>query len=345
MYVSGPDLGRVVAVDKIKTLVTEILRGSNVKVQVHAGGVRSEEQLVSTMDAVADTKSYDSTGTVQIRAQRIDYSTGTVEVDATSQAAADIVEKQFGDAVKVQVKAPYTQDELDEMFEAEGRRNDSPSNGWNGGTAMCTATTGDCIFDAEAGTAGDSAACTTGLKWVLAGQVRLATAGHCFAEPTINTFYRYEFPRYGIATRAGTFWAFNTNVDGALIDPPNGYSVRNEFWIGGRYGSDSREITAWDDTLSVGQPLLVSGANSGVHTGEVRIVFDRECGTPLTTTNIDSTTGGDSGATVAQPNSASPESGDYVALGVHSCRVKGGFSRFSRAATIANELGGYPATY
>jgi hypothetical protein len=133
----------------------------------------------------------------------------------TSQTAADIVEKTFGAAVRTQVKAPRTQEEIDEMFQAENRRNDSPSNGWNGGTAMCSSSTGNCTSSAPAG---DTAYCTTGLKWVLGGHVRLATAGHCFNY--VSEFYRYSSPRYGIATPAGTLARFDLTVDGALIDPP-----------------------------------------------------------------------------------------------------------------------------
>lgn len=120
IYVSGPADGRDAAVEKTQALGDELTSAVDFTVAVHAGGVRSEEKLVSTMDSVADTSSYDSTGTVQIRAQRIDYSTGKVEVDVTSQAAADIVEKRFGDAVQVKVKAPYTQEELDQMFGMPG---------------------------------------------------------------------------------------------------------------------------------------------------------------------------------------------------------------------------------
>lgn len=159
IYVSGPTVGKDAAIDKAQALATDVIRGSNVKVQIHAGGLRSEAQLVSTMDAVSDTKSYDTTGTVKVRSQVINYKTGRVAVDVTSQTAADIVKKKFGDAVEVQVKAPYTQEELDDMFQVENRRSDSPSNGWNGGTAMCSSNVGDCTPGAAAG---DSATCTTG---------------------------------------------------------------------------------------------------------------------------------------------------------------------------------------
>ncbi|NYG57513.1 hypothetical protein BJ980_000436 [Nocardioides daedukensis] len=98
--------------------------------------------------------------------------------------------------------------------------------------------------------------------------------------------------------------------------------------------------------MSIVQPLQISGANSGVHTGEVRVVYDRVCAeVPLTATNINAVVSGDSDATVAQPNVSCPESGDYVALGVHSRSPPGANTRFSRAAIIANELGGYPAPW
>jgi uncharacterized protein YqgV (UPF0045/DUF77 family) len=125
--VAGSDSGKGAAVDKVKTLVTEVAQGSNVKVQVHAGGLRTEAQLVSTMDAVADTKSYDPDGAVRIRAMRIDHKTGQVEVDVTSQAAADIVEKTFGAAVRTQVKAPRTQEEIDEMFQGGNPPSPTPA--------------------------------------------------------------------------------------------------------------------------------------------------------------------------------------------------------------------------
>lgn len=131
IYVAGPDLGKSAAVEKVRTLADEVTRGSNVKVQVHAGGTRTEPQLVSTMDEVSDTKSYDSKGSVSIRAQRIDYKTGQVEVDVASQEAANLVEKEFGDAVRAQVKDPVTQEERDEMFGMDNVPAPAPSGSSN----------------------------------------------------------------------------------------------------------------------------------------------------------------------------------------------------------------------
>src|SRR3546814_9148321 len=46
--------------------------------------------------------------------------------------------------------------------------------------------------------------------------------------------------------------------------------------------------------VSIVQPLQISGANSGVHTGEVRVVYDRVCAeVPLTATNINAVVSGD----------------------------------------------------
>ncbi|MCM3556691.1 hypothetical protein M3697_16515 [Janibacter melonis] len=116
VYVSGPADGKDAAVEKTQALGDELTSAVDFIVTVHAGGLRSEAQLVSTMEAVADTKSYDPSGTVKVRSEVINYEAGKVAVDVTSQAAADIVEKKFGDAVEVQVKAPYTQEEIEEMF-------------------------------------------------------------------------------------------------------------------------------------------------------------------------------------------------------------------------------------
>ncbi|WP_225985839.1 hypothetical protein, partial [Janibacter melonis] len=56
IYVSGPADGKNAAVEKTQAVGDELTGTVDFTVAVHAGGVRSEEQLVSTMDAVADTK-------------------------------------------------------------------------------------------------------------------------------------------------------------------------------------------------------------------------------------------------------------------------------------------------
>lgn len=127
IYVAGPAAGKDATVDEIQTLADDLTSAVDFTVEVHAGGLRTEAQLVSTMDVVADTKSYDPDGAVRIRAMRIDHKTGQVEVDVTSQAAADIVEKTFGAAVRTQVKAPRTQEEIDEMFQGGNPPSPTPA--------------------------------------------------------------------------------------------------------------------------------------------------------------------------------------------------------------------------
>ncbi|WP_427384082.1 hypothetical protein [Janibacter sp. G56] len=119
IYVSGPADGKDAAVKKTQAVGDELTSAADFTVAVHAGGLRSEVQLVSTMDAVS--------GTVKVRSQVINYKTGKVAVDVTSQTAAEIVEKKFGDAVEVQVKPPYTQAELDAMFQSELDKKGTPS--------------------------------------------------------------------------------------------------------------------------------------------------------------------------------------------------------------------------
>lgn len=116
IYVAGPDSGKAAVVEETTRLADELTRESAITVQVHAGGVRTEDQLVAIMDAVSDTNGYAPAGSVVIRGQRIDYTTGQVDVEVTTQDAAALVQQEFGDGVRTRVKTPWTQDELDDMF-------------------------------------------------------------------------------------------------------------------------------------------------------------------------------------------------------------------------------------
>ncbi|WP_191564119.1 hypothetical protein [Janibacter melonis] len=120
IYVAGPSKGMDQVVVEIQRQADEVTRSTDFEVKVHAGGVRTQDQLVKIMDKVSDTSSYDSDGVVTVRGQRINYSSGRVSVEVTSQPAADVVKRTFGDAVEVQVKPPWTQEELEEMFGMPG---------------------------------------------------------------------------------------------------------------------------------------------------------------------------------------------------------------------------------
>lgn len=116
VYVAGPEAGRAEATSQMQRLADQIVLTTDFKIVVHEGGARTEDQLVTTMDEVSKTQVYDPDKLVFIRGQRIDFKAGQVEVDVTSDAAARLIEKQFGDAVRVRVKEPYTQEELDQIF-------------------------------------------------------------------------------------------------------------------------------------------------------------------------------------------------------------------------------------
>lgn len=116
LYVAGPTDGKSAALEEARTLADDLTRGTDFQVELHPSGVRTEAELVATMDAVSCTLNYAPDGSVTIRAQRIDHEAGQVEVQVTTPAAARLVEDTFGDVVRTRVMPDWTQEEIDEMF-------------------------------------------------------------------------------------------------------------------------------------------------------------------------------------------------------------------------------------
>lgn len=208
IYVAGPVAGRAEATADAERAAEEITRETNFDVVVHEGGARTETELVATMDAVSDTTNYDPDGVVQVRGQRIDFSTGRVDVDVTSAAAAQLVEKEFGDAVQVHVKKPYTQDELDQMFgmpnapaaptgSSTSRRGSQPPPPASGTTSSPQSATRVVPFP--------SAPPGSAYLATIGGPLSVTDSG-CAYVKTVNPSYRNVGRRYVLAETIAGSW-------------------------------------------------------------------------------------------------------------------------------------------
>jgi hypothetical protein len=230
----------------------------------------------------------------------------------------------------------------------ESRRADSPSNGWDGGQAMCNRET-DWCSSGWGSAFPDRAQCTAGFEWRQSDGTRwMTTAAHCIEGSASNTYWRrYADPRYTFGLNTAADSEVDANSDAGLIRQ-DAYSYNNWFWVGSRYSTERREITASEAHASLGEAIYFSGSNSGGQQGVVATVGTGVCGgDPVRAVSGLHTMGGDSGATYAVANTATPESGDYRAAGTHSCGADydvDGWRQFTQVETYIDGFGGGPAT-
>ncbi|MCM3556041.1 S1 family peptidase, partial [Janibacter melonis] len=275
--------------------------------------------------------------------------TGTYRIDAGNRADDPDVIAYFDKHWPNQITLTNTQPA---QPEAEGRRSDSPSNGWNGGVAMCTKNSGEPCNNSSYP---DRAGCTGGFSYIRNGQRGMLTAGHCVRSLTSHPaaplsefgWRRYSDPRYTTGHNGTAEWTAGS--DSAVIRQDT-YSYRNWIWIGGRYGTEEREITAVEYWPQLGDEVYFSGGNTGWQGGAVAASYVSHC-SDLPTRYVSGleTMGGDSGSPVVMQNTDSSPTGDYKAAGIHVCgpadALEPGWRHMVIMGTINSTLGGYPATW
>lgn len=270
-----------------------------------------------------------------------DPATGTYMLEAGELASDSSVSSYFARGWPGQVTLSS---EAPAQLEAEGRRTDSPSNGWNGGVAMCSVASGEPCAKSSAP---DVAGCTGGFAYITNGRRGMLTAGHCVNPYADFAWRRYSEPRYTIGHNSSA--ETTSRSDSAFIRQST-YPYRNWIWIGGRYGTGQREITATEYWPRSGDKVYFSGGNTGWQSGQVAASYVTLCeGMPTRFVSGLKTMGGDSGSPVVMPNTDTTTTGDYKAVGIHVCG-KGqplveGWRRMTIMGTINSTLGGYPATY
>lgn len=258
---------------------------------------------------------------------------------ATDPAVVSYFKSKWGDDVILSTSNPSAP-------EAENRRADSPSNGYNGGLAICPyESTTQCVPGSDPDL--DLTWCTGGFKWNFGGVPYLLTAGHCLDDPPgSGNWYRYATPRYSVGVASTVNELFSSGVLDAGIVRSSARTYRNWIWIDGKFGEREREITGSDYSLEEGEAIWFSAGNSGWQSGTIANDRGSWCN-GMRTRSIDGVISqdGDSGSPYVKYNVESPESGDYLALGVHVCGTGAdlttGWRKMTTVADVNAELGGY----